>query len=557
MGRSLLRRAAERVRERPELAVLLAFAVAVAVGSGWGLPGSDSWAPDAISPRSCGLGAIAETYTPGHFHTYPPLHMAILTVLSLPWMAVAASRAGTSLDALAGELIKPPYMTGIEISARIVAALMALGIVWNAVRLWTRLAGERAGRIAAAVVGANATLVYYAHTGNVDVPYLFWLTCAVVELDRVAAGERREKHALLFTVAAVLTKDQAATSLWLALPVWLAAVPWFARRDSVARPALLKGGLLAVAVYAIASGALVNPRGFSKRVSYLVGPASQSWAKYPRDVAGAIALTRDAAGELPHFTSWPIALLAIAGIVFVLARRRGLDRVRALLPLVVAASFTALFTLAARRSEERFLLPQSILVTPYAAVAIDAAWSAWPRWRSSIAAVAIASVALAVLSVVSLDATLVTDPRYEAERFLEALPDGTHVEVYGGPIFLPRVPARLAAVRPGVEPIGDRQRIAGITELVDPAMDPRPRHADVIALATELSDVASTEPPPPSMPYGLISYRDAKSRALLRGLYDGSLGYHRVVDATCTLPWPLTCTRIHDATGVEAWVYAR
>jgi hypothetical protein len=555
MAPSLPTRVAAALRARPELALLLAFTVAVAIGSGWGLPGSDSWAPDAISPRSCGLGAIAETYTPGHFHTYPPLHMAILTVLSLPWMAIAASRVGTSLDALEGELIKPLYMTGIEASARVVAALMAIGIVWNAVRLWTRLAGARAGRLAGVVVAANATLVYYAHTGNVDVPYMFWLTCALVELDRVASGEARERHALLFTVAAVLTKDQAAAALWLALPVWLFVVPWFARRDSVVRPSLVKGVLVAVVVYALASGALVNPSGFAKRVAYLVGPASQSWAKYPRNLGGAIALTRDALGELPHLTSWPVALLAVVGISLVVFKSRGLERVRRLLPLVAAVSFTALFTIAARRSEERFLLPQSVLVTPYAAFAIDAAWTAWPRWRSSIAAVAVVSVVLALVGVVSLDATLVTDPRYEAERYLDALPDGTHVEVYGGPIFLPRVPARLGAVRPGVEAVGDRQRIAGITELVDPAMDPRPRHPDVIALATELSDVGSTEPPPPSMPYGLISYRDGKSRALLRGLYDGSLGYERVVEARCSLPWPFECLRIHDAMAGEAWIY--
>src|SRR5271154_5904052 len=80
---------------KPETLVLLVAAIGIAVGSGWGLPGSDSWAADSISPRSCGLGAIVETYAPGHFHTYPPLHMALLSVLSVPWMALAAMRVGT------------------------------------------------------------------------------------------------------------------------------------------------------------------------------------------------------------------------------------------------------------------------------------------------------------------------------------------------------------------------------------------------------------------------------------------------------------------------------
>src|SRR5579859_1050560 len=100
--------------------VLLGLALALLVGFMWGLPGPDSWSADSISPRSCGLGAIVETYRPGHFHIYPPLHMAILTVLSLPWMALAAARAGTQVDALGAELVKPLYMTGIEASARVV-----------------------------------------------------------------------------------------------------------------------------------------------------------------------------------------------------------------------------------------------------------------------------------------------------------------------------------------------------------------------------------------------------------------------------------------------------
>ena len=112
-----------------ERAVLVATALAIAVGFTWGLPGSHAWAADSISPRSCGLGAIVETYRPGHFHTYPPLHMALLTLLSLPWMGIAAASVGTAPDALEAELIKPLYMTGIEVSARLVSAAMALGVI--------------------------------------------------------------------------------------------------------------------------------------------------------------------------------------------------------------------------------------------------------------------------------------------------------------------------------------------------------------------------------------------------------------------------------------------
>jgi 4-amino-4-deoxy-L-arabinose transferase-like glycosyltransferase len=544
----------ERLRD-PAVVVLLALGIAIAVGSWWGLPGSDSWIADAVSPRSCGLGAIVETYWPGHFHKYPPLHTALLTVLSLPWIGLAASRAGTGIDTLGAELVKPLYMTGIEVSARLVAAAMAVATVGGTMALWGRLAGRRAGIAAGVIVASNAVFVLYAHTGNTDVPYLFWLAWALVEIDRVACGEPRETHALLLATAAVLTKDQAAAALILPLPAYLVLVPWFARRAPVLRRGLLRAVLLSVATYAVVSGAVVNPVGFRRRIAHLVGPASQQWVEYPGGVAGALAMTRDSLHQVTDFTSWPIVLAAFAGLVLAFARGPGLARARALLPLTAAASFACFFSLPVRQSEHRYFLPETLFFLPYAGLAYDAAWARWSRARALVAGAAVASLLPALLGVASMDATLLADPRYVAERFLARLSPGTHVEIYGGPIFMPRIPAQLVAVRPGVEPIGDRQAIPDVTDLVDPEMDPRSRAPDAIVLATELSNESNAEVSRWVVPPETMQYRDPRSHAFLRKLFDGSLGYARVLRATCTLPWPLECRRIHHSTGGEVWVY--
>jgi hypothetical protein len=197
-----------------------------------------------------------------------------------------------------------------------------------------------------------------------------------------------------------------------------------------------------------------------------------------------------------------------------------------------------------------------VLVAPYGALAFDRIYAALPKARPALVALVVASVVPPLFWVASVDATLLADPRHQVERMLDALPDGTRVEVYGGPIFMPRVPRRLGAVRPGVEPIMDREAIAGVVDVVDPAMDPRPRAPDVIVLATELSslDVARASD---QHPFGLMQYGDAVSHAFLAKLFDGSLGYVRTLRATCTLPWPLECATIHHSTGGEAWVYAR
>jgi hypothetical protein len=551
-------RAAWRDLGPAERVVLGGFALAVAVGFTWGLPGSNTWAVDSISPRSCGLGAIVETYWPGHFHTYPPLHMALLTVLSLPWIGLAALRAGTGREGLGLELIKPLYMTGIEASARLLAGAMAIAIVYGTIRWWTRIETRAAGIGAGVVVAANATLVYYAHTGNLEVPYLFWTTWAMVEMDRVLSGEPRERPAILCALAAVLSKDQAV-ALLPPLAIALVVGPWASRGESPLRRRLVSSSLLGLSLYALLSGALLNPVGFRRRVAFLLGPASQTWAGYPRGLDGDLALARDALRVLPHFTSWPVAVASVLGVLVVATTTRGTVRLRALQPLLAALSFTLLFAVVARRSEDRFLLPQTLFLLPYSSVVFSRAWQRLPRARIAVGALAAASVVLALRGVASLDGTLLVDSRYEVERFLAGLPASTRVEVLGTTLFLPRLPSSLDAVRPGTEPVADRQAIPGVTELVDPAMDPRPRAPDFIVLATSLSMALVTEPPPPpsQRPYGSTAYHDDVSHRLFRELFDGSLGYRRSLVARCQLPWPLECRDVHDATGREVWVYSR
>jgi hypothetical protein len=258
-----------------------------------------------------------------------------------------------------------------------------------------------------------------------------------------------------------------------------------------------------------------------------------------------------------------VAILAVVGVG--LAMRSSAKRARRLLPLSAAVSFTLLFNLGALRTEDRFLLPQSLLLLPYAALAFERAAVATrarnvrgARGHAALLAAASAlALAPAVLGVASLDGTLLVDPRYAAERFLATFPAGTHIEVLGSIKFLPRLPSRLVAVRPGVEPLALRQETSGVLELVDARMDPRPRAPELIVLATELSKVEMTEPATRPSGFGLSTYQDTTTRALLGRLADGSLGYTRVFRAVCLLPWPLGCRSVHGSTGGEVWIYGR
>ena len=531
--------ATARAARDPRAWLVVAAVLFGGIGLGWGLPGSDTWAEDAISPRSCALFAIAQTYLPGHFHQYPPLHMALLTLTSLPWVAATVARVGTDPAALQAALIEPRTMTPVEICARLVALAMFAGIVWNVSALFGRLVGPRGGLVAGAIVVTNATLVYYAHTGNLEVPYLFWSSWALLELDRVLAGEPRQLHAMAAVTCAVLTKDQAAGLFALTLPTCLAA-----------RPALLRERRTWIAVgasafvFALASGLVVNPSGFARRVATLFGPASEDWSPYPKSFDGRIAIARDAILSVPRYASWLLAAAACAGVAVASFGRRGIDRVRALLPILAALSFTLLFTLAARRTEDRFLLPQSIFFFPYAAFAI-------PSLRAHIAharplghrAVAVALLSILsllaftppVLAVASVDATLLTDSRYDAERFLATLPAGTHVEVYGGSHFLPRMPAALVATRIGVDDPETRSHVFNVTEIQDDPNAIDRRAPDYVVLGAEHS-----HPFDPSMSprarYGTSEFSDEASFRFFTALTSNALDYTRVFRGACALP---------------------
>jgi hypothetical protein len=540
-----------RAARDPRVAVLASIVVFAAFGFAWGLPASESWADDAISPRRCGLGAIVETYWPGHFHHYPPLHMAILTVVSLPWMALAILRAklaGLPLapDALEPVLIEPQTMTPIEVSSRLVSLAMLCGIAWNVMRLFERTAGRRVAVGAGAIVAVNSALLYYGRTGNLEVPYLFWSVWALVEVDRVLAGEPRETRALLLVAAALLTKDQAVGVFAFTLPACVAV------RPSLLKSARLwKAAAIAALTFGLVSGAITNPTGFAKRMALWTGPASFDWVAYPATLEGRLALARDVVLAVPRFASWPLAIAAVAGLAIAWRSGPGLARFRALLPMVAATSATILATIGARRTEDRFLLVQSALFFPYAARALEALRSG--PLRTGAWSIALAP---ALVGVASLDATLLTDSRYAAERFLAGLPEGARVELYGGSACLPRIPPQIRATRPGVEALATRSPIYRAPDVVDPPSRIVERRPDYVVLSTEFSR-ASDGKTPAVVPYGVGAYFDADSTAFFRDITTGALPYERVLRATCDLPWPLECRRIHGSTGEDVWIYAR
>jgi hypothetical protein len=480
------RRCARALAELPlgVRVVLVAAAVLHGAGLSWGMPASDGWDVDGVAPRDV-LPGLAETFTPGHFYTYPPLHLAILATLTLPVTIAAVARAGSlSVPAVLQVILDPVYMTGIAMVARAVAVLMSLGVVASVASIARELAPaprkDAAATWAAAFAAAGGSFTYYSHVTNLDVPYLFWAFLGVLLFVRAIARGRPRllRGAAVCAALGIATKDQAYAMFLVSAP--LVVVAWLAAdreaRKAIAREALVAAGL-AAAIVLVVDGAVTNPSGFRARIGFLSGSASQDYATYSRDAAGRWLALLDTARALKvHYPPLPASIVVVIGIAtaIVTARRAGRRAaIAAAFPLAVAASFTLAFNMVARRVEERFTLPQALAFAVYGglglervAAAFGQRWAA-ARWTGRVAAAAI--VALAAWGAVRIDAMFFEDPRYDAEAWLRehaGADDG--IEEHGLNVYLLRFWPGAHVTRVDPSPATRRNPMPGVTEVQAP-----------------------------------------------------------------------------------------
>jgi hypothetical protein len=559
--------------------VLVVAAVLHGVGLSWGMPGSDAWDNDGVAPRDF-LPGLVDTFTPGKFYTYPPLHLALLGLLTLPVTVLATVRAGTTAVAsVMTVILEPPYMTAMAMTARIVSLLMSLAIIVTLAKAAEEIVpSERRRGVAigvAAFATVNVSFDYYAHMSNLDVPYLFWASLAVLALVRAIARRepRRIRHVAIFGALAITTKDQAyalflfgvpaALALWFALDSWARAN---AKRVLLEAAAAL---VIAGSIVAVVDGAVTNPSGFSARVRFLTGSASQDYATYSRDAAGRwYALADVALVWDKHYPPALAAFLAI-GLVdsFVTARREGRSATAAaLVPLAVALSFTLCFNLLARRVEERFTLPQMLLAAIYAGIGLDRVWTrlrkGGPVVRWGARAACALAFAVAAWRCITLDANLLLEPRYDAEDYLasHARPGDT-IEVHGLNVYLPRFRPGMKVVRVGPSAPGRRSPLPEVVEVQGSlgAIAQRNPHWVVVSecyvwryLQRDLT--ADTGRIVPTVQKS--DAHDADATAFFQGLWGGRLGYHVAHEARVT-SHVFRRVELHASVGCPIFVFER
>lgn len=553
--------------------VLAAAAVVRVVGIGWGLPSTDGWDNDGVAPRDFLVGLL-ETFTPGHYYTYPPIHLVLLAVLTSPISLLGVINAASlSQEDVVAELLRPPYMTAMAYVARAVSLAMSLGVLYGVAKIAEALRGPRAGWLAAAVAAFDLSLTYYAHTSNLDVPYLFWATMALLELVRALVRQepRRFKSFAALAVLSVATKDQAYALFVVSVPALLVA--WFGFSSEARRHfkehagAILRAAVLAVGVLLVADGVVFNPTGFRERLRFLSGPASQDFAQYSGDWDGRGRVLRATLNHYLHVTPTLLAgLVGIGVVLWLLSKRREKPDtwVAGWVPLLAALSFTLAFNCVARRVEHRFVLPQGVLLTVYGGIALDALLRLERLWlRAVSAAAAVVGLGQAAFLALAVDAALLRDPRYAAERWMrEHVRRDDRIETYGLNVYLPRFPPEARVTRVGPEPATGRNPMPGFQEVQDAFGNVLARGPRFVVLCEGWA-WRYLEDPFGAGPAGIITpptqmttRTDQDAKAYFRGLLSGQGGYHHAFTAEYepgVFPW----IDIHGSTTRKVWIFER
>ncbi len=524
----------------------LAFLLALSLGLNayqvwWGLPvsGPLAWGTDEIAPMGPVVYVRRTFVTGGWTHKYPAFHFLLLAVLYAPVLLYVWLRGGFAYpgsEEWPYGLAEPQLvLTALVVIARVVSVLMGtavVGLVWIAGR---RLFGERAAFFAAFLVAVSAPFVYYSHTSNLDVPYLFWFMLGFLCYLRLLERPRLRDGAGLGAcmALAVATKDQAYGLLpflpLVLLWTWVRQASGSTWRARVAALPWRPAGAAVLgfaAVYLLAANVVNNWTGYLRHVAYITGPGSAPYSQFAHTPAGHAALLGRTVTLLAESLGVPAFLASVGGVAYGIMRFRRL----ALSLLAPLASYYLTFLALILYVYPRFLLPCVAILALFAGQLLDVVWAS-TGWRRRLARPVVCAVlGYSALSGASVDWLLRNDPRYEAEAWIgRHVRPTARVEAYGPPQYLPRFPPGLGV---------DRRELRGYVEGKF-----RVRAPDYVVLTWAYYRRITAD-----------HEDDFDQEEFIAHLWDGSLGYRAVADFQAD---PVFGPSLIPGLGARVTIFAR
>jgi hypothetical protein len=411
------------------------------------------WVPDEMLPADV-LRAAQERWVNGWSPYYPPFHLYLVSVVVSPFLWLGH----------AGSLDLGDYDTQamIHVVSRSVSVVMgALTLLVLAI-LASLTIGKPRSLLAPFFLLTAPTFVFYSKTMNLDIPYVFWVSIAMLLFVRALSTRTLSDHVLLGAAVAlaVTTKDQAYGFFPLAAVVLLFASwtdacersSWIARvTATVFDRRLWAGAATFLVVYVLSMGVLWNWDGVIEHFTLITGGASQDFRMFAPTFRGMGELALATATIMPSALGPSCAAFAVVGLAAAVLNPR---RYRLLLLLLLlAVGYLVSFVAVVGYIYDRFLLGVALPVALLAAVGFDLTMRAIPKLdvRRVIAA---GLLLVALWPAVLLNWRIVFDSRREVEEWLEsAIPSDPYVAGYGLSMYLPNLhPFRhVVETRPGVE----------------------------------------------------------------------------------------------------------
>lgn len=376
---------------------------------------------------------------------YPRAHVALMGAWERAWLTLRfgvdgsaarrtalmelyrASAPAPTADAREALRTHTETISEMILAGRVLSALFGTLAVFGLFFLTRELFGRAAAGLVGMAAAVQYPLVYYAHTLNVDAPYLGWSMVALALVARaVRTGSvRTVLFAVLAAALAGATKDQAFGLFLLATPavLFLLARPG-GLADPERRPVRARGVLLAglagALLYLLLLGLPFDPAGVRTHFEHIFGEGVTPFRTHPATLAGVFGLAHESLLHLADMLGVPWLALSIAGALWMTVRA---PRKSALVVLPAFAYYVT-FIAPIGYVYMRFLLPVALLaLVPAAALAVELARV--KGLRLVVALVMLGSLVPRMQQSVQLVELLPRDPRIEASAWLaEHVADG-------------------------------------------------------------------------------------------------------------------------------------
>ena len=449
------------VKDKALIVVVVVSLALNGLGLSWGLPpeGRFAWDVDGIVPLQPLIAAkrmfVDDWWNSGYYNKYPMGQFFILMAAYAPYVAHLW---------LIGDLRNPsevyPFglrdpetaLTVLSLIARSVTALMGVGIVVLVYLTARRLAGRRAALFSALTVALSPAFVYYAHTGNVDTPSLFWSALGLFAFGRLVAGECAIPNYVMLGAAvgmAAATKEQTVP-LFLLVPASVvilhlqhsrptARSSWRILRAAVDRELL---GALAAAVvtFVIATHLIFNWDGNMLRLRWrLYGIHPMYGTDYPGVGDGLEPV--EALGTIAAITvdvmNPVLFVAAVAGLAVLPLRHRWARHFS--VPLVSYIGWVGVVS-PMPFFRARFVMEVVLILAFFVGPVVGSLWTLGVQRSRALATCLVAVWLYSLVYGAEVDHLLMHDARYAAEAWLETAAPGATVEAFSAPTYLPRFP---------------------------------------------------------------------------------------------------------------------